>query len=59
MDEDRILNNVIENNDTESIFTSLNKTQDKPMEINDNNVEEDVSNNENDSSSVEDSTNNR
>ena len=44
MDEDRILKDVIDNNDNESIFGSLDIAQDKPMEINSNHDMEDLSN---------------
>jgi len=59
IDEDRILKDVIENNDNESIFASLDIPQNKPMEINDNNIPEDISNNGIDSSPAEDSNDNR
>jgi len=44
MDEDRILKDVIENNNNESIFVSLDITQDKPIETNSNDEVEDLSN---------------
>jgi hypothetical protein len=44
MDEDRILKDVIDNNDNESIFASLDINQDKPMEMNSNHDMEDLSN---------------
>ncbi|CAF3656265.1 unnamed protein product [Rotaria sordida] len=56
MDEDQILKDVIENNDNESIFTSLDITPDKQMETNLNDDIEDPLNNEIDSSSTQDST---
>jgi hypothetical protein len=59
IDEDRILKDVIENNDNESVFASLDIPQNKPMEINDNNIPEDISNNGIDSSPAEDSNDNR
>ncbi|CAF4369707.1 unnamed protein product, partial [Rotaria sp. Silwood2] len=55
MDEDQILKDVIENNDNESIFASLDIAQDKPMETNPNDNIEEASNNEIDSSPTEDS----
>lgn len=46
MDEDRLLKDVIENNDNESIFASLDIAQDKPMETNSNDEIQEMSNDE-------------
>ncbi len=59
MDEDRILKDVIENNDNESIFASLDITQDKPMETNSNDDVGDVSNDGIDQLPIQDSSDER
>jgi hypothetical protein len=46
MDEDRLLKDVIEHNDNESIFASLDIAQDKPMETNSNDEIQEMSNDE-------------
>jgi hypothetical protein len=57
MDEDRLLKDVIENNDNDSIFASLDIAQDKPMEINPIEEIEDASNDQ--LSTNQDSSDNR
>jgi len=59
MDEDQILKDVIENNDNESIFASLDIAQDKPIETNSNDEDENISNNEIDQLPTEDSPDDR
>ncbi|CAF4738111.1 unnamed protein product [Rotaria sp. Silwood1] len=56
MEEDQILEDVIENNDNESILASNDINQDKPMETNHNDDDvEEASNNDIDSSTTQDS----
>ena len=59
MDEDRILKDVIENNDNESIFASLDIIQDKPMENNSNHDMDDISNDRIESSPIQESDDDR
>jgi len=59
MDEDRLLKDVIENNDNESLFASLDITQDKQMETNSNDKVGDVSNDEIDQLPNQDSSDDR
>jgi hypothetical protein len=57
MDEDRLLQDVIENNDNDSIFASLDITHDKPMETNP--IEEIVDASNDQLSTTQDSTDDR
>jgi len=57
MDEDRLLQDVIENNDNDSIFASLDITHDKPMETNP--IEEIVDASNDRLSTTQDSTDDR